>query len=276
MPELPEVETIRCDLHPRVCGRTITAVRITPDAVPLIDGASPAEFARRLKGRRIEALRRRGKYLILQLSGGLHLIVHLRMTGALLHRDAAAPADRYVRAVLSLDDNTELRFADLRKLGRLCLVAHPDEVVGRLGPEPLDARFTAAALRQAIGRRRAPIKAVLLDQRALAGLGNIYADEALFAARIHPQRRADTLSEAENRRLHRSIRRVLRHALDNRGASFRDYVDGGGREGRHQFHVKVFRRTGQPCYVCGAEIERTKVGGRSTHFCPRCQPEEGI
>ena len=274
MPELPEVETIRRDLEPCIVGCAITAVRITPDAVPLIDGASPADFARRLKGRRIEALSRRGKYLILHLSGGLHLIVHLRMTGALLCRDGRAPADRYLRAVLALDDGTELRFADLRKLGRLRLAADPNEVVGRLGPEPLDAAFTAAALRQAIGMRRAPIKAVLLDQRALAGLGNIYADEALFAARIHPLRRADTLSEAENRRLHRSIRRVLRNALDNRGASFRDYVDGGGREGRHQFHVKVFRRTGRPCYVCGAEIGRIKLGGRSTHFCPRCQPQE--
>jgi formamidopyrimidine-DNA glycosylase len=276
MPELPEVETIRRDLEPRLRGRTITAVRVAPDAVPLIDGASPAAFTRRLKGRRIEALSRRGKYLILHLSGGLHLVVHLRMTGALLHRDAAAPADRYLRAVLSFDDGTELRFADLRKLGRLRLVAHPDEAVGRLGPEPLDARFTAAALKRAIERRRAPIKAVLLDQRVLAGLGNIYTDEALFAARIHPLRRADTLSEAENRRLHRSVRRVLRDALDNRGASFRDYVDGGGREGRHQFHVKVFRRTGQPCYVCGATIERIRLSGRSTHFCPRCQPEEGV
>jgi len=275
MPELPEVETIRCDLLPRICGRAIIAVRITPDAVPLVDGASPAEFESRIKGRRIEGLSRRGKYFILHLSGGLYLVVHLRMTGALLHRDARAPADRYVRAVLSLDDNTELRFADLRKLGRLRLASDPGEVVGRLGPEPLDVAFTAAVLRQAIGRRKAPIKTVLLDQRALAGLGNIYADEALFAARIHPQRRADTLTEADNRRLHRSIRRVLRDALDNRGASFRDYVDGGGREGMHQFHVKVFRRTGQPCYVCGVEVARAKVGGRSTHFCPRCQPQEG-
>jgi len=275
MPELPEVETIRRDLESRLRGRAITAVRITPDTVPLVDGASLAAFARRLKGRRIEELSRRGKYLILHLSGGLYLVVHLRMTGALLHRDAAAPADRYVRAVLSLDDGAELRFADLRKLGRLRLAGDPEEVVGRLGPEPLDAAFTAAALKRAIGRRKAPIKAVLLDQRALAGLGNIYADEALFAARIHPLRRADALSEAGNRRLHRSIRRVLRDALDNRGASFRDYVDGAGREGRHQFHVKVFRRTGQPCYLCGAEIERIKVGGRSTHFCPRCQPQEG-
>ncbi len=272
MPELPEVETIRRDLDPRVCGRTITAVRIAPDAPRLVQRASPADFARRLVGRRIEAIDRRGKYLLFRLSGGLHLVVHLRMTGALLHRDAHAAADRYVRAVLALDDGTELRFADLRKLGTLRLVEHPGDAVGKLGPEPLSARFTAARLRQAIGKRRAPIKAVLMDQRALAGLGNIYADEALFAARIHPLRRADTLSEAEHRRLHRSIRRVLRQALDNRGASFRDYIDGGGREGSHQFHVKVFRRTGKPCYLCGAMIERIKLSGRSTHFCPRCQP----
>jgi formamidopyrimidine-DNA glycosylase len=274
MPELPEVETIRCDLDPRVCGRTITAVRVAPDAPRLVQGDSPTDFARRLTGRRIDGIDRRGKYLLFHLSGGLWLIVHLRMTGALLHRDgrARASADRYVRAVLALDDGSELRYADLRKLGTLRLVDDPQDVVGRLGPEPLSARFTTAALRRAIGKRRAPIKAVLMDQRALAGLGNIYADEALFAARIHPLRRADTLSEAEIGRLHRSIRRVLRQAIDNRGASFRDYVDGGGREGSHQFHVKVFRRTGRPCYVCGATIERIKVGGRSTHFCPRCQP----
>ncbi len=276
MPELPEVETIRCDLYPRVCGRTITVVRITPDKVPLIDGVSAAEIESRLKGRRIEGLSRRGKYLIFHLSGDLYLIIHLRMTGALLHRNAGDDADRYTRATLALDDGTELRFTDLRKLGRFRLVAHPDEAVGKLGPEPLDASFTAAALKRAIGRRKAPIKALLLDQRALAGVGNIYADEALFAARIHPQRSAETLTEAEIRRLHRSVRRVLRDALGNRGSSFRDYVDGGGREGTHQLRVKVFRRTGQPCYVCGAEIARTKLGGRSTHFCPKCQPEEGF
>ena len=153
------------------------------------------------------------------------------------------------------------------------LVDSPEEAVGRLGPEPLDAAFTAAKLRETLSGRRAPIKAVLLDQRAIAGIGNIYADEALFAARIHPLRPAGGLSEAEVRRLHRAIRRVLNDALDNRGSSFRDYVDAAGREGRHQLRVKVFRRTGQPCYVCGAEIARIKVGGRSTHFCPHCQPE---
>jgi formamidopyrimidine-DNA glycosylase len=273
MPELPEVETIRRDLAPRVIGRTITAVRIVPDRVPAVDGISPATFRRKVKGRRIEGIERRGKYLLFALSGGLHLVVHLRMTGALLLRDAGAPDDPYLRAAISLDDGCELRYVDLRKLGRLWLVDAPREVTDRLGPDALARGFTADYLRRAVGRRRAPVKAVLMDQRALAGLGNIYADEALFAGRIHPLRRAITLTEAEIRRLHRSIRRVLRDALGNRGSSFRDYVDANGREGRHQFRVKVFRRTGQACYVCGAEIERAKVGGRSAHFCPRCQPE---
>jgi formamidopyrimidine-DNA glycosylase len=273
MPELPEVETIRRDLLPLICGRTITGVRVAPDAARVIRDVPPAAFAERIVGRRIDDLTRRGKYLLFRLSGGLWLVAHLRMTGALLHRRASDPADPYVRAVIALDDGTELRYADLRKLGQLWLVDAPEEAVGKLGPEPLDAAFTAARLGRAIGRRKAPIKAVLLDQRALAGLGNIYADEALFAARIHPLRPASTLSEAEMKRLHRAIRRVLNDALANRGSSFRDYVDAAGREGTHHLRVKVFRRTGQPCYVCRAEIARIKVGGRSTHFCRHCQPE---
>ncbi|MGD0766474.1 MAG: bifunctional DNA-formamidopyrimidine glycosylase/DNA-(apurinic or apyrimidinic site) lyase [Dehalococcoidia bacterium] len=272
MPELPEVETIRRDLLPLICGRTITAVRVAPDASRVIRDVAPVAFAGRLVGRRIDDLARRGKYLLFRLSGGLWLVAHLRMTGALLHRSAGAPADPYVRAVIALEDATELRYADLRKLGQLWLVDAPEEAVGALGPEPLDAAFTAASLRQAIGQRKAPIKSVLMDQRALAGLGNIYADEALFAARIHPLRQTSTLSEAETTRLHRAIRRVLNDALANRGSSFRDYVDAAGREGTHHLRVKVFRRTGQKCYVCGAEIARIKVGGRSTHFCPHCQP----
>jgi formamidopyrimidine-DNA glycosylase len=152
------------------------------------------------------------------------------------------------------------------------LVESPEEAVGALGPEPLDEAFAAAKLREILAERRAPIKAVLLDQRAIAGLGNIYTDEALFAARIHPLRTAGALTDAETRRLHRAIRRILNDALGNRGSSFRDYVDAAGREGTHQLRVKVFRRTGQPCYVCGTEIARIKVGGRSTHFCFHCQP----
>ncbi len=273
MPELPEVETIRRDLLPHVVGRTITGVRVAPGAERVIRG--DVAFARRLAGRRIDDLLRRGKYLLLRLDSKgrpLFLAVHLRMTGSLLYRRSGDPPDAYVRAVIALDDGSELRYADLRKLGRLWLADSPEEATGRLGPEPLDASFTAAKLRDTLSGRRAPIKAVLLDQRAIAGIGNIYADEALFAARIHPRRLAAGLSDAEVTRLHRAVRRVLNDALGNRGSSFRDYVDAAGREGRHQLRVKVFRRTGQPCYVCRTEIARIKVGGRSTHFCPHCQP----
>ena len=275
MPELPEVETIRRDLLPHVVGRSITGVRVTPGASRVIRDVASGAFAQRLTGRRINDLARRGKYLLFRLDGKsapVYLAVHLRMTGSLFYRHVGDPPDAYVRAVITLDDGSELRYADLRKLGQMWLVDSPEEAVGALGPEPLDAAFTAAKLRELLSRRRAPIKAVLLDQRALAGLGNIYTDEALFAARVHPQRMANTLTEAETKRLHRAIRRVLNDALGNRGSSFRDYVDAAGREGTHQLRVKVFRRTGQPCYVCGAEIARIKVAGRSTHFCPRCQP----
>jgi formamidopyrimidine-DNA glycosylase len=277
MPELPEVETIRRDLLPHVVGRTITGVRLAPGAERVIRDIPARAFARRITGRRIEDLTRRGKYLLFRLDGNrppVYLAIHLRMTGSLLYRPPLAdPLDSYVRAVITLDDGSELRYADLRKLGQMWVVDSPEEAVGALGPEPLDAAFTAAKLGETLTHRRAPVKAVLLDQRAIAGLGNIYADEALFAGRIHPRRLANTLSEAEVKRLHRAIRRVLNDALGNRGSSFRDYVDAAGREGTHQLRVKVFRRTGQPCYVCGAEIARIKVGGRSTHFCPHCQPE---
>ena len=273
MPELPEVETIRRDLLPLLRGRAFTRVWVSPDAPRLVQTPTAADFARLLPGKRVEDISRRGKFLVFHLSGGLYLVVHLRMTGALLHRPSGAPPDRYVRAVLSLDDGSELRFSDLRKFGALWLVPDVSPVLGRLGPEPLDG-LTPSLLREVTARRRAPIKSVLLDQRALAGLGNIYADEALFAAGLHPQRPASNLSDSEVERLHGAIRRVLTAALDDRGASFRDYVDASGREGRHQLRVQVFRRTGQPCYVCGREIARVKVAGRSSHFCPSCQPED--
>ena len=271
MPELPEVETIRRDLLALLRGRAFTHVWVSPEAPRLVQVPSPADLARLLPGRPIEDISRRGKFLVFHLSGGLYLVVHLRMTGALLHRPPGALPDRYVRAVLSLDDGSELRFSDLRKFGAFWLVPDPSTVLGRLGPEPLDG-LTPSLLRELTARRRAPIKSVLLDQRALAGLGNIYADEALFAAGLHPQRPASGLSDFEVERLHEAIGRVLTEALADRGASFRDYVDASGREGRHQFRVQVFRRTGQPCYVCGREIARVKVAGRSSHFCARCQP----
>ncbi len=271
MPELPEVETIRSDLEPRLVGRRFTRVQITPDRVPVVKGMDEAVFRERLVGSELTGVSRRGKYLVFHLDGERFLVVHLRMTGALLHRRPDAPADPYVRAILSLDDGTELRFSDLRKFGGLWLVDELSEAVVGLGPEPLGETFTGPALADALSGRKAPVKAVILDQRRIAGIGNIYADEALFEAGIDPRRQAAVLSGAEVKALHGAIRSVLRAGVESRGASFRDYLDADGRAGSMQMYVKVFRRTGKPCYRCRTAIERVKVGGRSTHYCPHCQ-----
>jgi formamidopyrimidine-DNA glycosylase len=270
LPELPEVETIRRDLRSRVVGRAFSHVRILPGAERIVQWPSPAEFCRALPGRRIEEVSRRGKYLLFHLSDGRCLIVHLRMTGAVLHRAKDAPEDRYLQICFSMDDNSELRYTDLRKLGNMWLVEEAKSIVGKLGPDALKG-LTWQALRSRIDRRSATIKAVLMDQQALAGLGNIYSEEALFLAGIDPHRSAKSLTGDDLRRLAKAIREVLLEAMGHRGSSFHDYVDAEGREGQHQWHVKVYRRTGEPCYNCGTPIERIKVSGRSTHLCPRCQ-----
>ena len=192
------------------------------------------------------------------------------MTGALIRRPAGAPGDAYLRVRFPLDNKTELRYTDLRKLGMMWLVVDPTLVVGKLGPDALEA-LQPTTLRSLLDGRRAPVKAVLMDQRRLAGLGNIYADEALFLAGVRPTRPGGSLTADEVERLHGAIGEVLREAMGHRGSSFSDYVDGEGKEGMHQLHVKAYRRTGEPCHVCGAAIERVKVGGRSSHFCPHCQ-----
>lgn len=274
MPELPEVETIRRDLEPRVLGRRVVGVRTAPDSgkpVPVIKQLDEAAFREGTVGATIQGIERRGKYLLFRLDSGLSLIVHLRMTGSLLHRQPADPPDRYLRAVISLDDGTELRFCDLRKFGGLWLAGSLEEVTTGLGPEPLGEAFTLDVLAAALAGRKAPVKSIILDQKRIAGIGNIYADEALFEARIDPRRLGKDISAKDARALHRAIVKVLLAGVESRGASFRDYLDADGNTGTMQMHVKVFRRTGKPCYVCGSLIERTKVGGRSTHFCPGCQ-----
>jgi formamidopyrimidine-DNA glycosylase len=270
MPEFPEVETIRRDLLSRVVGRTFSHIRVLPGAERIVQWPSPAEFCRGLAGRRIEDISRRGKYLLFHLSDGRFLIIHLRMTGAVLHRSKDAPEDPYLRICFSVDDSSELRYTDLRKLGSMWLVEEPGPIVGKLGPDALEG-LTWRTLRSLTDGRTASIKSVLMDQQALAGLGNIYSEEALFVAGIHPRRPAKSLTADELRRLGKAIREVLLEAMGHRGSSFRDYVDAEGRAGQHQWHVKVYRRTGEPCYNCGTPIERIKVSGRSTHFCPRCQ-----
>jgi formamidopyrimidine-DNA glycosylase len=274
VPELPEVETIRSDLEPLVVGRAITAVEVDPATLPLLAGAgvSREALAGALVGRRITSLGRRGKYLLFGLHDGSTLIVHLRMTGRLLWRDAVEPEERFERARITLDDGHHLRWSDVRKFGTWRVVESTEALLASLGPEPIDGTLTFDRFSGLISGRRAAIKAVLLDQRRIAGLGNIYVDEALFEARIRPDTPAADISAAAQRRLHSACRAVLERGIENRGASFRDYVDARGDQGRQHMYVQVFRRHGQPCYACGTEIVRTVVGGRSTHYCPNCQP----
>jgi formamidopyrimidine-DNA glycosylase len=273
MPELPEVETIRADLDRHVVGRCFTGAEVfwhrTVDRPPL------EEFSAALSGRCIERTDRRGKYLILHLSGGAALVVHLRMTGRLTWRERGAPRSRHLRAVLHLDDGLDLHFEDQRKFGRLYLV--PDApglevVLSTIGPEPLDAAFSRQQLKTQLAGRRAQLKALLLDQRFLAGLGNIYVDEALYRAKLHPLRRSDTLTPREVTRLHHGIVAALRQGIANRGTTLSNYRDAWGAAGLNRERLLVFHRAGTPCQRCGSPIQKVRVAGRGTYVCPTCQP----
>jgi formamidopyrimidine-DNA glycosylase len=277
MPELPEVETLRQDLRKTVLGRTIVDAWVAPGAERIIPDSPPDEFCRRLRGARIGEVLRRGKFLIFQLDAEHgFLLVHRRMSGNFLLRPQGAPPDPYTRVVFTLDDGRELRYTDLRKFGLLRLVADPAPLTQDLGPEPLDDGFTPEVLAERLRGRRMPVKALLLDQRAVAGLGNLYSDEALAAAGIHPLRPAADLTLEEVRRLWHGVRAALAMGLRNRGSSLgtslRDHINLDGSPGENMDHVRVFQRTGQPCPTCGTPIARTKVAGRSSHYCPRCQP----
>ena len=269
MPELPEVETIVRGLQEPIVGRQFTGVRVGWEN--LIARPPVEEFKQALIGQRILGLKRRGKYLVFALSGEGSLIIHLRMTGRLSIKNPSEELDKHDHLNFELDDGRELRFNNVRKLGRVYLVEDEDEIVGKLGPEPLDGDFTPADLDALLSARRGMIKPLLLNQRFIAGIGNIYTDEALFAARIHPERKADTLTAGEIERLYHAIRQVLTQGIRNQGTTFSDYRDAEGREGSNQEHLRVFRRVGHPCLHCGMPIERTVVGGRGTYFCPRCQ-----
>jgi formamidopyrimidine-DNA glycosylase len=276
MPELPEVETVRRDLEARVIGRRITSCWVSPDAPRLVQLVPPAEFCRELSGRTIAGLRRRGKYLIVDLDDGRAWVLHRRMSGNVLYRRPPDPPDDYVRATFGLDDGHELRWTDLRKFGTMWLVEDAAMVMESLGPEPLDAAFTAQVLRERASRRTAPIKSVILDQTVLAGMGNLYTDEALHYARIHPLRPANRLKPDEWVRLHAGIIDALRLGIAARGSSLgttlRDHINVDGAPGSNQETVTAYGREGQPCYACGTIMQRIKVGGRSSVFCPKCQP----
>lgn len=270
MPELPEVETVVRDLRPHVEGRRIVRVRVGDK--PLRTAWSP-EWADRLSGRRIAAVRRRGKWILIDLDDGL-LVVHLGMTGRLTAGAADRPVQEHTHVVVDLDDGTQVRFRDVRRFGSVTYYPDADDFAvllnGRLGPEPFDLR--PAEFRRALAATARPLKAVLLDQRVVAGVGNIYADESLFEARLPPNRLGTKTAPAEADRLRKAIAKVLARAIDRRGSTIRDYVGGSGKTGGYQKEFRVYGRTGKPCPRCGTAIARTRLAGRSTHYCPECQP----
>jgi len=264
MPELPEVETTVRRLQPEVVGRTITSVHLDwPRHTP-----TPAELCSLLPGRMVVGLGRRGKYLILDLEpAGRTLLIHLGMSGRLLTVGPDADPDKYAHTVLSLDSGRQLRFSDARKFGRLYLLADPQMVLGRLGPEPLSAAFSADWLAAQLSRRRRAVKPLIMEQSFVAGIGNIYADEALHRAGLDPRRPANSLAPVEAEALHGGIQAVLAEAIEHGGTSL-DWVypDGG-----MQMRLRVYGRNGRPCLACGGSIERIVLGQRSAHFCPCCQ-----
>lgn len=262
MPELPEVETVVRTVAPKLVGGEIRDTRFFST---LVLRADASETAKRLRGRRIETVRRRGKFIILELSGGMHLAIHLGMTGKLLWNGTPGV---HTRAVLELDRGT-LLYDDIRQFGRIEVCEQVPERVARVGPDALlvsEEEFT-----HLLRRKRGRIKPLLLNQTVLGGLGNIYVDEALFRARVHPLTPVTRLGRERARRLYGAIQEVLRTAIDCGGSSISDYVDAEGRAGSFQHHHQVYAREGEPCLRCGTPIRRMVVAQRGTHYCPRCQ-----
>ena len=279
MPELPEVETVVRTLRPHLVGKQIVAVSHL-DWPSTVQPMPPDLFREAVRGATVAAVSRRAKYILIGLQGGGSLVGHLRMTGQLVYHATPTTPGRFTRLVLDLDDGGQLHFDDMRKFGRLRYVAADErleDALPDLGPEPLAENFTAADFSQLVSaklaRRANPVlKTILLDQSFLSGLGNIYADEALHLSGLHPLRTLRSLDEQESGRLYVAIRQVLNDSLTNNGTSFSDYRDGLGNKGSNQDFLHVYHRTGQPCHVCGTPVEKVVVGGRSTHFCPQCQP----
>ena len=274
MPELPEVETYIRELAPLLRGRTVTRAQVTWERT--IAAPAAADFCRAIQGQRFDDFDRRGKYMLLKLAGGMTLIVHLRMTGKLSVVEAATAADKHTHVVMTLDDGSHLHYRDTRKFGRIWLVSDPTQVLHKLGPEPLSTDFEIDKFFKKLRGRKASIKALLLDQSIVAGVGNIYADEALFLAGIRPARAGSSLSLADTTALHKAIQQVLQAGIAYRGSSLGDsdlqnYTRPGGEKGGFQEEFKVFRRTGKPCPTCHTVVERIVLAQRSTHFCPHCQ-----
>ena len=270
MPELPEVESVRQQIAPMLEGRRLDQVEIEDPR--LTRPFDPVEVAAELRGERVRTIDRRGKYLIMRFESGRALLVHLRMTGSL--RDSSLEGDPHRRALLTLDNGSSVAYKDVRRFGTWLLLdpGELDPYLGaRLGEEPLVGAFTAKGLGERLEGRRAPLKAALLDQRTLAGLGNIYVDEALWYAKLHPLRVAGSLDRDELRHLHRAIRKALELGIARQGSTLSDYRLPDGSAGAMQKEFRAYGRTCEPCDRCGTLLSKTRVGGRGTWFCPSCQ-----
>jgi formamidopyrimidine-DNA glycosylase len=274
VPELPEVESIRAQLEPLLRGRRLERVEIRDPR--LTRPLDPAAVARALEGERVATVDRRGKYLIVRFQSGRSLLIHLRMTGNVRVAPRGEPAGHpHERAVVRLDDGSDVSYRDVRRFGTWLVVDDADlepYLAERIGSEPLESSFGRAALARGLAGRRAPIKAALLDQRTVAGLGNIYADEALWRARVHPLRPARDLEANEIARLHRALRDALRMGISRQGATLSNYATPDGERGAMQDEFRVYGRAGEPCPRCGTPIEKIRAAGRGTWYCPSCQP----
>jgi formamidopyrimidine-DNA glycosylase len=274
MPELPEVETVARDLRRHLLpdggghGPEIVAARVSWP--PTLRDGDPAAFGEGVTGRRVEAIGRRGKQIVVDLSGGAFLTIHLKMTGQVFVVPASVPVDPYERLAIRLRDGREIRFRDVRKFGRIGLYLADDDPFDAIGPEPLDPRFTLRVFRGRIRGRRARLKSLLVDQSFVAGIGNIYADEALWRSRLHPLRSAASLRPADERRLYRNVIEILAEAVERRGSSIDDYTAPDG-DGAMQERLDVYQRTGEGCRRCGRPVRRIVIGIRATHFCSWCQ-----
>ena len=273
MPELPEVETIVSDLRPHLLGRVFARCEMLFPAI--VRYPAPQLFADAIAGLKVESVGRRGKFILLGCGDGILLVVHLGMTGQLRIVDPIQPLVKHTHVVLALDDGRHLRYTDPRRFGRL-LLGREDELVAAkamplLGPEPIDPHFAPDQMYGRLHRRRTSLKAVLLDQSAIAGVGNIYADESLHRAKLRPDRLAGSVSRVGARRLHESLRETLSTAIENRGSSVDTYRDAWGEPGAQQEKLLVYGRAGQPCYTCGRRLSAIRIAGRTTVFCRRCQ-----
>jgi formamidopyrimidine-DNA glycosylase len=273
VPELPEVETIVADLRPHLTGRTIVGCELPFPTI--VRYPEPDEFIDGVAGLRINAVRRRGKFILMDLDNNLLLVVHLGMTGQLRLVDPVTPIEKHTHVVLTLDDGRHLRYRDPRRFGRLLLGTEESLLASKkmpkLGPEPIDPAFASEDLYRGLRKRRTSLKAVLLDQGTIAGVGNIYADESLHRAKLRPDRIAGGLSRKSVQRLHESLRDSLQTAISNRGSSVDTYRDAWGEMGGQQEKLLVYGRAGEPCFTCGRPLSMIRLAGRSTVFCRRCQ-----